>query len=257
VSSPFEDKVVLAPLTFGGNLPFRRLCVEFGAEVTVGEMAVVRKLRSGSPSEFALLRSHPDEPFFGVQLADRRAETLAEAARLAESRGARFVDLNCGCPINEITRRGLGASLLRKPSRLGRLVEAMKGAVSVPVTVKVRSGWSEGKPNVAEVARVCEESGADAIAIHARTREQRYNRSADWDLIGRVAAGRRIPVIGNGDILTHYEARERMAQAGVRSSCYRLQAAGAAAFARLGRPLPPDAALPSFLKGIPVPDDTY
>jgi len=217
VSSPFEDKVVLAPLTFGGNLPFRRLCVEFGAEVTVGEMAVVRKLRSGSPSEFALLRSHPDEPFFGVQLADRRAETLAEAARLAESRGARFVDLNCGCPINEITRRGLGASLLRKPSRLGRLVTAMKGAVSVPVTVKVRSGWSEGKPNVAEVARVCEESGADAIAIHARTREQRYNRSADWDLIGRVAAGRRIPVIGNGDILTHYEARERMAQAGVRS----------------------------------------
>jgi len=208
---------VLAPLTVGGNLPFRRLCTELGAQVTVGEMAVARKLVKGSPSEFALLRSHPDEPLFGVQLADRYADTLAEAARLAESRGARFVDLNCGCPIHEITRRGLGASLLRKPAKLGRLVEATKRAVSVPVTVKLRSGWKEGKENVSEVARVCEESGADALTVHGRTREQRYNRAADWDLIGRVAAERRIPVIGNGDILTPYEARERMVRSGVRS----------------------------------------
>jgi tRNA-dihydrouridine synthase 3 len=111
-TSPFAGKVVLAPLTVGGNLPFRRLCVELGAEVTVGEMAVVRKLLAGSPSEFALLKSHPDESFFGVQLADRKEESLAEGARIAESRGARFVDLNCGCPIHEITRRGLGAGLL-------------------------------------------------------------------------------------------------------------------------------------------------
>jgi len=217
MASPFEDRVVLAPLTLGGNLPFRRLCVEMGAEVTVGEMVVVRKLVKGSPSEFALLKSHPDEVFFGVQLADRHPDSLAEGARIAESRGARFVDLNCGCPIDEITRRGLGASLLRKPGRLGRLVEAMKRAVAVPVTVKLRAGWSEGKVNVSEVARVCEDSGADAIAIHGRTREQRYSRAADWDLIGRVAAERGVPVIGNGDVLTHYEARARMQRSGVRS----------------------------------------
>lgn len=215
--SPFADKLVLAPLTVGGNLPFRRLCVEMGAEITVGEMAVVRKLLSGSPSEFALLRSHPDEAFFGVQLADRKEETLAEGARLAESRGARFVDLNCGCPIHEITRRGLGSSLLRKPRKLGRLVEAMKKAVSVPVTVKVRSGWTEGKENVSEVARICEESGAAALTLHGRTREQRYSRAADWDLIGRIAEERSIPVIGNGDILTFFEARDRMIRAGVGS----------------------------------------
>jgi tRNA-dihydrouridine synthase 3 len=215
--SPFAGKVVLAPLTVGGNLPFRRLCVELGAEVTVGEMAMVRKLVSGSPSEFALLKSHPDEAFFGVQLADRKEDSLAEGARIAESRGARFVDLNCGCPIHEITRRGLGASLLRKPKKLGRLVEAMKTAVSIPVTIKLRTGWREGKENVSEVARICEESGADAITLHARSREQRYNRAADWDLIGRVAAERGVPVIGNGDILTHYEARERTARSGVTS----------------------------------------
>jgi tRNA-dihydrouridine synthase 3 len=217
MSSPFLDKVVLAPLTVGGNLPFRRLCSEMGAEVTVGEMAVVRKLLRNSSSEFALLRSHPDERFFGVQLADKHLDTLAEGARLAESRGARFVDLNCGCPIEQITRRGLGASLLRKPSRLGRLVAAMKKAVSVPVTVKLRAGWSEDKVNVREVARACEESGADAIAIHGRTRDQRYSKAADWDLIGAVAAERSVPVIGNGDVLTAYEARERMARTGVRS----------------------------------------
>ncbi len=215
--SPFQDAVVLAPLTVGGNLPFRRLCSEMGADVTVGEMAVVQKLLRDKSSEFALLRGHPAERFFGVQLADKRLQPLAEGARIAESRGARFVDLNCGCPIDQITRRGMGASLLRKPSRLGRLVASMREAVRIPVTVKLRAGWSESKVNVHEVARICEESGAAAIAIHGRTREQRYSKAADWDLIGRVAAERRVPVIGNGDILTVYEARERMARSGVRS----------------------------------------
>src|SRR5262249_61464754 len=118
-------------------------------------MAVVRKLLKESRSEYALLRAHESEPLFGVQLADRKPDTLAEGARMAASRGARFVDLNCGCPIDEITRRGLGASLLRKPGRLFRLVSAMVRAVTVPVTVKIRTGWHEGKENVSELARVC------------------------------------------------------------------------------------------------------
>jgi tRNA-dihydrouridine synthase 3 len=215
--SRFQDKVVLAPLTVGGNLPFRRLCTELGAEVTVGEMAVVRKLLRGAPGEFALLKGHPDERLFGVQLADKSPDCLAEGARLAESRGAGFVDINCGCPINLMTGRGMGASLLRKPTRLGRLVAAVKAAVSIPVTVKLRTGWHEDKVNVRDVARACEEGGADAIAIHGRTREQRYSKAADWDLVGRVAAERGVPVIGNGDILTCYEARDRMSRSGVRS----------------------------------------
>lgn len=217
MTSPFRGRLWLAPLTFGGNLPFRRLCIEFGAEITVGEMAVVRKLLDNRAREFALLRSHPSEPFFGAQLADKKPETLAEGARIAESRGVRFVDLNCGCPIDQITRRGLGASLLKKPGRLARLVDAMRRAVTVPVTVKLRTGWSEGKENVSNLARVCEEAGASAVVIHARTREQRYSRAADWDVIGRVASERGIPVVGNGDILTHFEARARMVQAGVDS----------------------------------------
>lgn len=214
----FGASVWLAPLTRGGHLPFRRLCVELGAEATVGEMATVRDLLGrGRASAFALLKSHPSESLFGAQLAGRSPQDLAEAARLAESRGARFVDLNCGCPIAAITGRGLGASLLRKPGRLARLVAAMVDAVRVPVTVKLRTGWSEDKRNVRELARACEDAGAAAIAIHGRTREQRYTQAADWDLIGAVAAERRVPVVGNGDILTHYEAEERRRRAGVRS----------------------------------------
>jgi len=215
--SPFAGKLWLAPLTRGGHLAFRRLCVEFGAQITVGEMVVVRRLLQGKSSEFALLKSHADEPFFGAQLADRKAETLAEGARIAEGRGARFVDLNCGCPIEEITRKGLGASLLRKPGRLGRLVQSLRQAVSVPVTVKLRTGWSEGSERISELARVCEEAGAAAITIHARSRDQRYSKAADWGLIQRVAAERCVPVVGNGDILTPYEARDRMERSGVTS----------------------------------------
>jgi tRNA-dihydrouridine synthase 3 len=106
---------------------------------------------------------------------------------------------------------------MRKPARLARLVAAMVAAVKVPVTVKLRTGWSSEKPNVAEVARACEEAGASAIAIHGRSREQRYQRTADWELIGRVASERGVPVVGNGDILTHYEARRRLELSGVSS----------------------------------------
>jgi tRNA-dihydrouridine synthase 3 len=216
-ASPFAGKLWLAPLTRGGHLAFRRLCVEFGAQVSVSEMVLVHNLRRGRSAEFALLKSHPSEPFFGVQIADRSEAGVAEGARLAESRGARFVDLNCGCPIAQFTGRGLGASLMRKPGKLARLVSAMKRAVKLPVTVKLRTGWSAEKANVREVARACEEAGASAITIHGRSREQRYQRAADWDLIGTVAAERAVPVVGNGDVLTHYEARERLARSGASS----------------------------------------
>ena len=215
--APLQQRLWLAPLTRGGHQAFRRLCVEMGADVTVGEMAVVKRLLDNDPVEFSRLRSHPSEPFFGAQIADKTAERLAEGTRLAASKGARFVDLNCGCPIDPITGRGMGAQLLRRPAKLGRLVEAMAKAAPVPVTVKIRLGWKEGEENASEIARVCEESGAQAIAIHGRTREQRYSRAADWDAIGRVAAERSVPVIGNGDVLAPFEAEARETRSGVRS----------------------------------------
>lgn len=203
----WHGHTILAPLTKGGNLPFRRLCLDFGAKVTMSEMAYARQVNRKSRSELALLRKHADEGCFGVQLAAGKPEEAVRAAQEAVARGASFIDLNAGCPIHDVVRRGMGATLLKRPTAMARIIEAMVGAVEVPVTVKIRSGWAEDKTNAPEVARLMEEAGAAAVTVHARSREQRYAKAADWALIGQIVEERGIPVIGNGDILTWFEAR--------------------------------------------------
>ena len=210
----FQDAVVMAPLTKGGNLPFRRLCLSLGATITMSEMAYARQVKRGSKSEMALLRKHPDEACYGVQLAANQPDETVVAAQKAVERGAAWVDINAGCPIYDTVKRGLGAQLLQKPGRLARVVEALVAALEVPVTVKLRTGWSESKINAPEVARVCEEAGAAAIALHGRTKEQRYTRSADWGMVRQLVAERGVPILGNGDILTWYEAADRKAESG-------------------------------------------
>src|SRR5262245_30614408 len=209
----FRDSVVMAPMTKGGNLPYRRLCSELGATITMGEMALARQLLRGSRSEFALIRRAPDEKCFGAQLAGTNPDDLAEAAKLAEARGASFVDLNCGCPIDDMTRRGIGAALLQRPERIRRLLAAMVAAVKIPVSVKIRLGWSDDTLNHVDVAKAALEAGVQAIFGHGRTRSQRYKRTASWERIGEVAAAVPIPVVGNGDILFPHHAREFRATA--------------------------------------------
>ncbi len=213
----FRGRVFLAPLTKGGNLPFRRLCLAHGCEVTMSEMAYGYQVRKRSKSELALLRKHPDEGCFGVQIAASRPDDAIAAAATAVERGASWIDLNCGCPIHDITKRRMGATLLQRPQKLGELVAAMVKGIPVPVTVKIRLGWAEGEENASEVGKAVEDAGAAALTVHGRTREQRYSRAADWDAIARVAAERSIPVIGNGDLLTWYETHERWRQSGVAS----------------------------------------
>jgi len=210
----FRGRLIMAPMTRGTNLPFRRLATECGAEVCLGEMAYAHKvIRSGSP-ERALLRRHADERFFGVQLAGKRPEVLAEAARVAQDMGADFVDVNLGCPIDDATRRGYGASLLKRASRVGEIVAAMKAAVSIPVTIKMRLGWSSEKPTFLKIARAAEEAGADAMTLHPRSRAQRYRRPADWDRVTELVEAVSVPVIGNGDIFSWQGAHERLQQTG-------------------------------------------
>ncbi|MCR9244900.1 MAG: tRNA-dihydrouridine synthase family protein [bacterium] len=213
----FSGRVFLAPLTKGGNLPFRRLCLAHGCEVTMGEMAYARQVVRKSRSELALLRKHQDETCFGVQLAALKPDESVAAGLAAVEQGASWVDINCGCPIRDVVRRGMGAVLMKKTNTLVRVVEAMARELPVPVTVKLRLGWSLDSQNVSEVARLAEEAGAAAIGIHGRTREQRYSRAADWEAIGRVASERGVPVIGNGDLLTHYETERLWQQSGVAS----------------------------------------
>ena len=214
--------VVMAPMTKGSNLPYRRLCVELGARVTISEMTVARRLKQKRKSEFALIRKFEGEPFFGVQLAGTNPDEIGWAAALVESRGADLVDLNCGCPIDHFTHKGIGASLGRQPARIRRIAEAMKRAVTrIPVTVKLRLGWNDEMRNVVDQARAAVDGGADAIFVHGRTRNARYRFAADWDAIGSVVAAVPVPVVGNGDILFPHDvdhARARSGCAGVMSA---------------------------------------
>ena len=213
-----DGAVVMAPMTKGSNLPYRRLCAELGARVLMSEMTVARRLKQKRRSEFALIRRAPDEPFFGVQLAGTNPEEMGWAAALVESRGADLVDVNFGCPIDYFTRKGLGATLGRQPKRIQRIIEGMKQAVTgIPVTAKIRLGWSEDARNYLDQAKAAADGGADAIFVHGRTRNARYRQAADWDAIGEVVAAVPVPVVGNGDILFPHdiEAAPRSGCAGV------------------------------------------
>lgn len=227
--SEFNDiikgKMILAPLTRGGNLPYRKLCADFGMDVSVSEMVYSRNLIKGDRAEHTRLRRSPNEPMFGVQIAANQIDEGCQAIRIAKEFNADFVDLNCGCPIYEATRRGLGSALLRSPKNLERLVEGMTSFIErekldIPLTVKLRLGCSEESINVREVASRMRDAGASAVTIHARTARQGYRRPADWDLIKQVVEDgkpyhQHVPIVGNGDILTYYEARQRMEHSGV------------------------------------------
>jgi tRNA-dihydrouridine synthase 3 len=212
--SIFRGRLVMAPMTRGTDLPFRRLAGEWGAEVCLGEMAYAHRTFGKERGDRPLLRRHATERVFGVQLAGKIPEVLAESAREAEGAGADFVDVNCGCPIDEVTRRGFGASLLQRPGKVAKLVAAMKAAVSIPVTIKLRLGWTDDDPTFLKVARAAVEAGVDAIALHARSRAQRYRRAADWEQVKALVEAVPVPVIGNGDILSWRDARRRMEETG-------------------------------------------
>ncbi len=212
-----RGQVILAPLTRGNSLPFRRLCADFGADVTTSEMSFARNLIKGRDrKESARLRRHGSEKVYGVQIATNVIDEGIKAGLMAAESGADWVDLNCGCPIYEATRRGLGSALLRKPEKLARLVSGIAAGLPIPLTVKVRlSPHSENGINIAQVVELLSQSGAAAVSIHGRTAMQRYTKPADWSMIETAAReSGNFPIIGNGDILTHYEAHRRLNEHG-------------------------------------------
>ena len=216
--SRLRGKMILAPLTRGGNLPYRRLCADFGMDSSFSEMVYARQLLKNEGIELARMRRAPGETTFGVQIATNEIDEGVAAAKMAAASGADWVDLNCGCPIYEATRRGLGAALLRKPHKLEQLVAGIAAGSSLPLSVKVRTGEFRNALNVRDVASRLRDAGAAMVTIHGRTMEDRYKRPADWDVIAQVVAdgaGSGVGVVGNGDILTHYDARRRLDESGV------------------------------------------
>jgi tRNA-dihydrouridine synthase 3 len=212
--SGIQNQLILAPLTRGGNLPFRRLCAEFQSNFTMSEMAYARNLFKGyhkaQKKERALAKRGENEKYFGFQIATKSSDEALRAAELAVTEGASWIDLNCGCPIYEATRRGLGAAMLKKPEALDKLVRLTVESTPLPMTVKIRLGVSDTKINAHRVVDGLVKSGVAAVTVHGRTMEQRYTKPADWKIISDLARTAGVPIIGNGDILTWFEAEDRL-----------------------------------------------
>ncbi|NWI78428.1 DUS3L synthase, partial [Dryoscopus gambensis] len=211
-----QGKLYLAPLTTCGNLPFRRICKRFGADVTCGEMAVCTNLLQGQSSEWALLKRHHTEDIFGVQLEGAFPDTMTKCAELLNRTiDVDFVDINVGCPIDLVYKKGGGCALMTRSNKFEQIVRGMNSVLDVPLTVKIRTGVQE-KINVAHkiIPRI-REWGASMVTLHGRSREQRYTRSADWEYIAECArVASPMPLFGNGDILS-YEDANRAMQMGV------------------------------------------
>ena len=195
-----ENDLIMAPMAGITNLPFRLMVKKLGAGLVTTEMVSAMGLIKGRRKTFEYLKTHPAEKPLAVQLFGSTPHALARAAQIAVDAGADIVDFNMGCPVKKVVKTGAGASLLRVPKKVAEIVSAIRLACPVPLTVKIRAGWSPEKPVAREISRVIEDCGADAVTVHPRFATRGYSDPAEWRLIGEVKEGVKIPVIGNGDI---------------------------------------------------------
>ncbi|MCB1136740.1 MAG: tRNA dihydrouridine synthase DusB, partial [Chlamydiia bacterium] len=202
--------VFYSPLAGCSDYPFRRMSALYGPGLQYCEMVKMDALVRNDSNTFHILDYSPDMHPIGAQLVGSKVGIAGQAAKILEDLGFDVIDLTCGCPVDKVTKDGSGSGLLKDPRRIGDLLAEIVAAVDIPVTVKIRAGWDEDNIFAEEITRIAEEAGADAIAIHGRTRKQAYRGPANWDYIKRAKqAARTIKVIGNGDVFDA-EAAERM-----------------------------------------------
>uniref|UniRef100_A0A6F9DC27 tRNA-dihydrouridine(47) synthase [NAD(P)(+)] n=1 Tax=Phallusia mammillata TaxID=59560 RepID=A0A6F9DC27_9ASCI len=203
----FRNKLYLAPLTTCGNLPFRVMCKQMGADITCGEMALATNLLQGQTSEWALIKRHPCEDIFGVQLCGAFPDTMSRCAELLNKNcDVDFIDINMGCPIDLIYHKGAGSALMRRTNKLFDVVTGMTSVLDIPLTCKLRTGI-ESKKNIAHnILPLLRDSGVSLATLHGRSREARYTRIADWSYVSECAkVASPMPLFGNGDILSHHD----------------------------------------------------
>jgi nifR3 family TIM-barrel protein len=198
----------LAPQAGVSESPFRRLCRRFGADVVVSEFVSAEGIRRHDRRTHGYLRFNDEERPIGIQIFGGDAGAMAEAAALVEEvYEPDFLDINFGCPVKKVVSRNGGSGCLRDLELVKAIIRAVRAAISIPTTVKIRSGWSEDTRNPVEIALRCQDAGAMALTLHARSRTQMYSGTANWDEIAAVKAALDIPVIGNGDVWTGEDAR--------------------------------------------------
>jgi tRNA-dihydrouridine synthase B len=207
----------LAPMAGITNAPFRLIARECGSGLTTTEEMDAAALLMNHPHADAIAVYYPEERPLAMQLLGRDVEILVPAAERLQSLGADIVDLNMGCPMPKITAKGKGAALMRDVLGTALILRALRKAVSVPLTIKIRGGWDDAHLNAVEVAQMAEAEGVDAITVHPRSRSQRFTGTAPWTVIREVAHAVRVPVTGNGDVTSMAEARRMMAETGCQS----------------------------------------
>jgi tRNA-dihydrouridine synthase B len=211
--------IVFAPMAGVTDSPVRRLAKRFGADLLFSEMVPAKglyavKRPTAREKLLRYVRHSAEEKPLAVQLFGHEPETFTKAAKMALDEGAALIDINAGCPVKKVVNHRSGASLMRDPDLLARIVEATRQAGDFPLTVKTRLGWDTDSINYIEVSRRCIDAGADAITLHARTRSQMFGGQADWDAIKTLVEAVSVPVIGNGDITSGELAKQRMEQTG-------------------------------------------
>ncbi len=199
------------------DLPFRTLCKEYGADLVVSEMISSRGLHYKDKKTAELLRTNETEDPLIVQLFGNEPEIMAEAAKILEDSGVKYLDINMGCPAPKIVKNGDGCALMRDEVLAGKVAEAVVKSVSIPVSVKFRSGWDENNINAVSFAKIMENSGVSAVTVHGRTKEQFYSGKANYDIIHAVKEAVKIPVIANGDVVSGATAVEILQKTGCSS----------------------------------------
>ncbi len=210
-----DGPVVLAPMSGVTDMPFRRMVKSFGAGLVVSEMIASKAMVHAARKTMKMATHCAEEHPMSVQLAGCEPDVMAEAAKLNQDRGAALIDINMGCPMKKVTNGDAGSALMRDEQLAGAILEATVKAVDIPVTLKMRTGWDDQTRNAPKLAKIAEECGIQAIAVHGRTRCQFYKGHADWAYIGEVRAATSLPVFGNGDIMTVDDAAQMRAESGV------------------------------------------
>lgn len=209
-----ENRYILGPMAGVTDLPFRLLCREQGAGLLCMEMVSAKAIYYNNRNTESLLEIHPDERPVSLQLFGSDPKIMSEMAKRIEERPFAILDVNMGCPVPKVVKNGEGSALMKNPKLVYEIVSALVKAIDKPVTVKIRKGFDDDHVNAVEIAKIIEEAGAAAVAVHGRTREQYYSGKADWDIIRQVKQAVSIPVIGNGDVTSPQKADELVRQTG-------------------------------------------